>query len=242
MMPSLQSQAVKLEISLKTFEANLEFMVDEIEEEREKIVLAGASAYATSAQKHTPPNLGKPDIDPSFYEPVESDHVLMNGERAAGRRVIYNLRQIVRNPLKARWKKLFGHYLQQGFEYAVTMKNRNGKKLYLKPCRTISDARAAAVESYRGLMRSAWGISFDTMGRKTPPAFKKYLNRRPDILKRRMLSSSRFEKSVMTVEITNDVIPNDAGFIQSTDVNASIAAVKTMDDMMTRYFKKKFDL
>lgn len=241
-MPSLQSQAAKLEMSLKTFNVNVDFMLDELEEEREKIVMAGASAYATSAQKHTPPSMGQPDIDLSFYDFIEADHVLMNGEKTAGRRVIYNLRQIVRNPLKARWKKLFGHYLQQGFEYAVTMRNRNGKKVYLKPCRTISEARAAAVESYRGLMRSAWGISFDSVGKKTPPAFKKYLSRRPDILKRRGLSSSAFEKAIMTVTIRNDVIPNNASFLQSTDINASIAAVRTMDDLMTKFFKKKYNL
>ena len=82
-MPSLQSQKVKLEMSLKSFEANLEFMDHELDEEREKVVLAGASAYATSAQKHTPPALGKPDIPPEYYETMELDRTMNRGERRA---------------------------------------------------------------------------------------------------------------------------------------------------------------
>ena len=64
---SAKCQAAKLEVSLRTFEANAEFMMGELQEEQEKIVLAGASAYATSAQRHTPPSLGQSKIDPGFY-------------------------------------------------------------------------------------------------------------------------------------------------------------------------------
>ena len=82
-----QSQAVKLEFSLRTFEANAEFMMGELREEQEKIVLAGASAYATSAQRHTPPSLGQSKIDPTYYEDLEADHVLMKGEKPGERKV-----------------------------------------------------------------------------------------------------------------------------------------------------------
>lgn len=241
-MPSLKSQAVKLEMSLKSFEANLAFMDSEVDEEREKVVLAGASAYATSAQKHTPPALGKSDIPPEYYETLEMDRTLNRGEKTSGRRVIYNLRNCVRNPESRRFAKQFGKLLRDGFEYVVMMKNRKHRNMYMKPCRTLDEARRAAVEDYRGLMRASWGMSFENVGKKMPPAFRKYISRRPELLKRKTLSRAQFQKNIMTVTLTNEVITDNAGFLASTDVNASIAAVRTMDDMMTKFFKRKFDL
>ena len=238
-----QSQAVKLEFSLRTFEANAEFMMGELREEQEKIVLAGASAYATSAQRHTPPSLGQSKIDPTYYEDLEADHVLMKGEKPGGRRVIYKLRDIVRNPAKQRYKKMFGAYLQEGFEYVVQMRNRNGRSNYLKPCRNLEEAKRYAVEDYRGLMRAAWGMGFVAMGRKMPPVFRSLTNLRPKILqKQNTLSGVAFDAQNMEVTITNEVIKDGAGFLYSTDINASIAAVRTMDDLMTKFFTKKFDL
>lgn len=238
-----KSQAAKLEFSLRTFEANAEFMMGELKDEQEKIVLAGASAYATSAQRHTPPSLGQSKIDPIFYEEIESDHVLMHGEKAHGRRVIYKLRDIVRNPAKQRYKKMFGAYLQEGYEYVVQMKNRNGRSTYLKPCRTLEEAKRYAVEDYRGLMRSAWGMGFLAMGRKMPPVFRTLTRLRPKILeKQNSLSSTAFNAQAMEVTLTNDVIPDGAGFLHSTDINASIASVRTMDDLMTKFFTRKFEL
>ena len=238
-----QSQAVKLEFSLRTFEANAEFMMGELREEQEKIVLAGASAYATSAQRHTPPSLGQSKIDPTYYEDLEADHVLMKGEKPGGRRVIYKLRDIVRNPAKQRYKKMFGAYLQEGFEYVVQMRNRNGRSNYFKPCRNLEEAKRYAVEDYRGLMRASWGMGFVAMGRKMPPAFRSLTKLRPKILtKQTTLSQSAFDASRMEVTLRNNVIRNGAGFLYSTDINASIAAVRTMDDLMTKFFTKKFDL
>lgn len=241
-MPSLQSQKVKLEMSLKTFNVNMEFMRHEVEDEMAKVVLAGAAAYATSAQKHTPPALGKPDIPDEFYQTMEMDRTLNKGEKTGGRRVIYNLRQCVRNQDSHRFKRMFGTLLQQGYEYVVVMKNRKGKGSYMKPCRTLDEARRAAVESYRGLMRASWGMSFESIGLKPPPAFRKYTNRRPDLLKRKNFNKTKFEKNIMTATLTNEVIPNNAGYMTSTDMNASIAAVKRMDQLMTKYFQKKFNI
>jgi hypothetical protein len=238
-----EKQAAKLEFSLRTFEANCEFMLGEMKEEQEKIVLAGASAYATSAQRHTPPSLGQPKIAEMYYEDLQSDHVFRKGEKTGGRRVIYKLRDIVRNQEKQPNKKQFGEWLRQGFEYAVRMKNRKGRGVYLKPCRTLDEAKRYAVEDYRGLMRAAWGMGFVAMGRKMPPAFNALSRLRPKILeKKTSLSDSVFNAQNMEVIMTNYVIPDGAGFLYSTDINASIASVRTMDDLMTKYFRRKFDL
>lgn len=215
----------------------------ELQEEQEKIVLAGASAYATSAQRHTPPSLGQSKIDPVFYGEIEADRVLIQGEKKQGRRVIYKLRDIVRNPEKQKYKKMFGAYLQEGFEYAVAMKNRNGRRVYMKPCWTYEEAKRYAVEDYRGLMRAAWGMGFVAMGRKMPPAFNSLTRLRPKILeKQNTLSAAAYDARNMEVTLTNEVIPDGAGFLHSTDINASIASVRTMDDLMTKFFKRKFDL
>lgn len=242
-MVSADSQAIKFELSLASFNANAEFMLGELREEQEKIVLAGASAYATSAQRHTPPSLGKPKIDPVFYEDYEADHVLRKGERRDGRRVIYNLRQIVRDPKRQPHKKKFGELLKQGFEYVVVMKNRKFYSTYWKPCRTLAEAKGYAREDYRGLMRAAWGMGFAAMGRKLPPAFRSLTNLRPSLLKvQALLSGAAFDAANMTVTLRNEVVPDSASFMRSTDTNASIAAVRTMDDLMTKYFRRKFAL
>lgn len=241
-MASLKSQAVKLEMSLKTFNVNMDFMRHEVEDEMAKVILAGAAAYATSAQKHTPPALGKTDIPEEYYQSVEMDRTLNKGEKTTGKRVIYNLRNCVRNHDSRRFKKMFGKLLRDGYEYVVVMKNRKGHGSYMKPCRTLAEAQRYAVEDYRGLLRASWGMSFQDMGLKPPPAFRKYTQRRPEILKRKSFNKARFEKPIMTATLTNEAIPNNAGYLQSTDINASIAAVKRMDQLMTKYFQKKFNL
>lgn len=241
-MASLKSQAVKLEMSLKTFNVNMEFMRREVEDELAKVILAGAAAYATSVQKHTPPALGKADIPEEYYQTLEMDRTLNRGEKTGGRRVIYNLRNCVRNHDSRRFKKMFGKLLRDGFEYVVVMKKRKGQGNYMKPCRTLAEAQKYAVEDYRGLLRASWGMSFQDIGLKPPPAFRKYTTRRPEILKRKSFNKTKFEKNIMTATLTNEVVPNDAPYMQTADINASIAAVKRMDQLMTKYFQKKFNI
>ena len=43
----------------------------------------------------------------------------------------------------------------------------------------------------------------------------------------------------MEITITNEIIPNNAGYWKTTDMNATIASVKRMDELMSKYFQEK---
>jgi hypothetical protein len=247
-MPSSfeQVQAVKLKFALDTFKVNSRFMMSEEEAERKKVLMAGASAYATSAQRHTPPALGQQDIPNNFYGTAIMDFVLPKGWKTGGMRVIYPLREVLKNPRTRRLKSMMGKLLRQGYEYVVVIhsskQQRHGRWTYYKPCTTLDEAKKYATEDYRGLMRTAWGMGFIAETGKMPPVFKKYLRRRPKLAELQTLSHVRFFPEQNTVEVQNDAIGENEAFLKTTDLVASVAAVRTMNDQMSKFFKRKFDL
>ena len=247
-MPSSfeQVQAAKLKFDLSTFHMKCAYMVEQTEEERRKVLMAGASAYATSAQRHTPPALGQQDIPENFYAFAEMDFVLPKKWRTNGMRIIYPLREVLRNPRTQRLKRMFGKLLREGFEYVVVIhsskQQRHGRWTYYKPCTTIDEARKYATEDYRGLMRAAWGMGFLPETGKMPPVFKKYLRRRPKLAGLQNLSHVNFFPERNTVEVVNGAIGENEAFLKTTDLVASVAAVRTMNDQMSKFFKRKFEL
>ena len=240
-MATAAGQRLKLEMSLKSFEENIKRMRGETLEEAEKTLKSGASAYATSASKPAPPALGRPTIDPVFY----SDGFFVRTaaeekERKQGRRAVYDLAAIVKDP-RAKFRSEYGKMLRKGFRYMVKI-FRAGRKPVRKFCRTESEAASYAHESYRGLTRAAWGLSFSLLTGKVPPAFKKYIAERPELTRMAGLNTVTMDRVKHEVTIVNSVIPAGAAYLASTDTNASIAAVRTMDDQMNKFFKRKYDL
>lgn len=238
-MATHSGQKLKLEFEMKTFEANLEFMRKESEEEMNKVLVSGASAYATSASKHTPPSLGKPTIDPLFY--VDGIWYRQSDtEKFKGRRPVYDLVELVRNS-DSKYRSYYGHLVREGYLYMVKI-FRKKKPTVKKFCKTLAEAEKYAHESYRGLTRAAWGLRFSELSGKMPPAFRKYVAERPELSKMASLNTVTIDRKLHQVLLTNSVISSGESFLASTDTNASIAAVKTMNDRMNKYFKKKFDL
>lgn len=238
-MATHSGQKMKLEFEMKSFEANLEFMQKESEEEMNKILVSGASAYATSASKHTPPSAGKQKIDPMFYgDGVWYDR--SSKDKAHGRRRVYDLLQLARNPDTGHYRKHYGTLLRMGFYYVVSI-YRKGKLLQI-PCKTLAEAGKYAYESYRGLTRAAWGLRFSELSGKMPPAFRKYVAERPELSKMASLNTVTINRVKHEVQIVNHVVDSNDPYMSKVDTNASIAAVKTMNDRMNKYFKKKFDL
>ena len=131
--------------------------------------------------------------------------------------------------------------LRQGFRYMVKI-FRAGRPPVRKFCRTESEAAQYAHESYRGLTRAAWGLSFALLTGKVPPAFKKYIAERPELTRMAGLNHITMDRQKHEITIVNEVIPAGAGYLAGTDVNASIAAIKTMDDQMNKFFKRKYEL
>lgn len=240
-MATAAGQRLKLEMSLKSFEANVKRMRGETLEEAEKTLKSGASSYATSASKHTPPSLGRATIDPVFY----SDGFFVRtaaeeSEPKRGRRAVYDLAALVKDS-RVKFRGEYGKRLRQGFRYMVKI-FRTGKKPVRKYCRTEAEAAQYAHETYRGLTRAAWGLQFALLTGKVPPAFRKYLAERPELNRMAGLNQITMDRAKHEIRIVNGVIPAGASYLASTDTNASIAAVRTMDDSMNKFFKRKYEL
>lgn len=233
-------QLLKLNFAFLDFDRNVEKMRKELtDEEAEKVLLTGASAYVTSAARHTPPSLGARNIDAIFYSDgfFQTPHEEI---KSRGRRPVYRLRDLARSTgIKGR--ELYGEKLREGYEYLVKI-FRKGRPPVRKFCRTEAEAARYAHETYRGLMRSAWGLSFAFIAGKVPPAFRRLLAERPELSRMAHLNEVHFDRAAFRVTVINHAIPEGAGFFPSTDVNASIAAVRSMDDRMNKFFAQKREL
>ena len=56
------------------------------------------------------------------------------------------------------------------------------------------------------------------------------------------LNKVGINRRIHEVTITNEAIRSGASFLGSTDTNASIAAVRSMNDRINKFMKKKYDL
>ena len=238
-MATSSGQKIKLKVDLASFKRNLERMRHETAEEMDKILTTGASAYATSAAKHSPPSLGKPTVDPMFY----MDGIWYRQSDTAplkGRRPVYDLLELVRSS-DSKFRSYYGRLVREGYLYMVKI-FRNGKRPVRKFCKTMAEAEKYAHESYRGLTRAAWGLQFSELSGKMPPAFRKYVSERPELSKMAALNKVGIQRQIHEVTITNEAIRSGASFLGSTDTNASIAAVRSMNDRINKFMKKKYDL
>lgn len=235
-----QRQLVKLEFSLESFRKNIEKMKSETEEEVLKVLKAGASAYATSMAKHTPPSLGKAKIDPLYYGDGtwyrESDSL---GRARYGRRQVYDLVSLARNG--SRFRSYYGRLAREGWRYLVLI-HREKKPLKRILCRTEAEAAAAAHETYRGISRAAWGLNIPSLSGKLPPAFRDLIRQRPKIAAKGGTGRVAMDPRAHTVKIENAVLSGTESFISTSDVNAGLAAMRTMNDLMERHFKKRREL
>ena len=258
----MEHSAVQLKFRLKEFETNLKYFQDETDEACKKVVMAGAAAWATTAQRHTPPSLGQQDIAPSFYTAVEMDYVPEKGHRSGGMRMVFNLRKAIKNPQTHRWKKMFGQWLREGYEYAVVIKSkarkRKGRWMYIKPLHTGSLVNRYDREDYRGLMRLGWGLGFLAPTGKMPPVFKKYLQRRPVIQRLQgycgvtlhmdnvsVIANNGFNEqtqSYVTATVRNGFVDETQGFVAGLRISSDIAALKAMSREMEAHLKKKWNL
>jgi|GEM_PF-7083488 len=237
-MPTHTEQKIKLKIDRESFERNLERMRKETAEEMDKILVTGASAYATSASKHSPPSFHKP-IDPIYY----MDGIWYRQSDTAplkGRRPVYDLLELVRSS-DSKFRSYYGRLVREGYLYMVKI-FRQGKRPVRKFCKTMAEAERYAHESYRGLTRAAWGLQFSELSGKMPPAFREYVSKRPELSKMASLNKVHIDRQRHEVTITNEAIRTGASFLGETDTNASIAAVRSMNDRINKFMKRKYDL
>lgn len=239
-MAMSSKQLLKLNFAFRDFNRNMEKLRRDLTDvEAEKVLLTGASAYVTSAARHTPPSLGDQNIDAIFY----SDgfwQTPLDTVKAPGLRPVYRLRELARTA-GVKGRALYGEKLREGYKYLVKI-IRKGRPIVRKFCRTEAEAAHYAHETYRGLMRAAWGLSFGFIAGKVPTAFRRLLAERPELSRMAHLNEVHFDRAAMRVTVINHVIPENAGFFPSTDTNASIAAVRSMDDRMKKFFAKKREL
>lgn len=235
----LKARKAKFEIDLSAFGDNLWKIGQELPKEKRKIVLAGGASYASSAAKYSAPEPGK-DIPAVYYE--DGYDYGPGHEQPRGRRRVYDLLALARNPRAGKMRPLYGKLLRQGYTHAVYIA-RAKKKGILKPCRSLVEAQTLAHEDYRGLYRAAWGLGFTKIKRKPPAVFQKLASRRPDLRKAALkLSKFRYDSNTDTLTITNEAIPAGESFVNIMDEAASAAALRTMNKRISALMKRKYDL
>ena len=211
--------AANMEVQLEEFKANVERMLREDEAEFSEVLFSGASAYTTTAARYTPPDMGQANISSVFYtNGVFYDR--SSNATARGRRRIYDLLQLARNPDTGHYRKLYGKLLRQGYYYVVSIR-RPGKPVRLVPCRTEAEAVTKAHETYRGLTRAAWGMGLSALRGKMPPATRRLLNMRPGIARMARLSGATLDKELREITLTNSILDPTDSFVPIADSRAT---------------------
>jgi len=229
---------LKLEMQIDDFERRLREVEKLTDEEVAKTVKAGAASFAIVAARYTPPGVGSQSIPDQFYQ----DGLIWNGVdkiTPGGRRLIVDLLVCARS--SSRWSSWAGHLLREGFYYFVT----SGKHKSLKsrkfrhPCRTLEEAHRYAHLSNRGLLRAAWGLSFQSIGMRMPNGFSSLIAKRPALSGLANLSSATMTKE--SVELFNNVREAGGSFTGNMEAKAYFQALKTMNQRMDKFFNKKME-
>lgn len=155
-----------------------------------------------------------------------------------GRRPVYDLISLVRHS-DSRYKSYYGKLLREGYLYLVKIM-RPKLPVITKYCKTLTEAEKYAEITFRGLTRAAWGLRFAQLSGKMPPAFQKYISHRPKLQSLSALNVVKLDRKTKTVTLTNMVA--SGGYVASMDINASIAALKTMSERIKKFLKKKYNL
>lgn len=152
-------------------------------------------------------------------------------------RQIHDIKKIIKDPS---YKKLYGQFramLSKGMNFVVFGYKDRGKRRarWYAPTRHIAKTRIARIK-YRGLYKWLWGSQFDKIGEKTPSAFKKLLQKSPDLIKVKDLADMKIEKSVDKVSLISQY------FAQGIDYFAKLAeqkALKSSLNKMKSFLQKK---
>jgi hypothetical protein len=73
-----------------------------------------------------------------------------------------------------------------------------------------------------------------------PPVFNKYVSKRPKIKNMSSLSTVVLSPDSLSVELTNHVADERAAYLPGLEVSADLAATRSMNDYMHKYFEQKF--
>ena len=238
---ALRDQIVKLEAQTAEFEANIKRLQGSSREEMGKTLRAGLSALASSAARNTPPDIGRTAIRSERYEDGVSYNASARG-KTMGRRRIYDLLSLARDPDTGHYRRRYGRLLQQGYYYVVSI-FRQDKPLKQIPCRSYQEACHYAHITYRGLTRAAWGMNIKGARGKMPVIFRKLLSLRPGLSKQSHLNVvSVQDGEVYSGSVTNKAIPAGASFALGMEAAAQVTALRTMNDRMKKFFKKEREL
>ena len=237
---ALRNQILKLELQAQEFEKNIRLLERESREEMSKTLRVGLSALASSAAKNTPPDIGR-SIKHTRYEDGVSFSA-SSRDKSMGRRRIYDLLSLARDPGTGHYRKHYGRLLQQGYYYVVSI-FRQDKPLKQIPCRSYQEACHYAHITYRGLTRAAWGMNIKGARGKMPVIFRKLLSLRPGLSKQSHLNVvSVQDGEVYSGSVTNKAIPAGASFALGMEAAAQVTALRTMNDRMKKFFKKEREL
>lgn len=175
----------------------------------------GAVAFSTTAARvMPPPKDGKKGlkIDDKLYE-----------------RKIYSIKALLQ---KGKHKKLHPQFVAQlrnGMQFVVFGYKDRGKRKtrWYAPTRYMAKTRVGRIK-YRGLYKWLWGSNFDKIGEKTPVAFKRLLQKSPDLAKKKDLADMRLQKTVSGISIISEYMADGIAYF------AKLAETKALKSSMNK--------
>lgn len=207
------------------------------------------AVFVSTAQKYTPPNMGKkiPGYMYNIPKPVEKASQ-RDARMKTGIRPIIDMQKMKddRN-VSAMLRKFYAIKVNTGARYFVMFNlkgrgRRKGSRPKSKLTATLAEAQKYARIDYRGLLRAAWG-----MGARPPfaeaPVVTSLIAKRPDIAKLRSKSSVGIEKSgrgAYAIVLRNQLPTGSDGYernaVAKGEFNAKKYLIKTLS---TTYRQRK---
>lgn len=219
---------------IKATPINVDAYVEYKIKRAEKIVLdnapqslgKGLSGFATTAAKVMPP-------------PKTGSRSMTIAEQLYWRK-IYSVKSLMKKSKFYKYRKEFILNLNKGNQFVVFGYKDRGKNevRYYDKTRYLAKKNYGRIK-YRGLYKWLWGANLNSIGEKTPSAFKKLLAKSPDLIKEKGLASVKKEKKQDSVGIISEYFADGISyFAKRAEYKALMSALNRMRNFLQNKIKK----
>ena len=218
MLKKNSTRSIKFEWETKDFKKNLEELRKEIKEDTKDILIRNAGAFADSASKYTPPDIGKNTIDKAKYtRPILILSRLVNGGYYQYKPTQEDINQ-----------------LRKKMVYKVLNTKSGVKQGTGWYCKTKGQAKKLSKIRTRGLARIMWGKNLEQIGAKTPNSILRLIRKSPDV------NSLNYSKQyiINSNEETSLIFENSAKFIDRISDIAKRQGFKKIMNAILRDLKQ----
>lgn len=151
----------------------------------------GAVSFSTTAAKIMPP-------------PKDGSKGLKIADELYQRK-IFAIHKLLKNPKFKKHQAKFIAQLRNGNRFVVCGYKDRGKHQTFFYAKTYEEAKQNFGRiKYRGLYKWLWGSNFDSIGEKTPIAFRRLLQKSPSLIKQKDLASMKLQKKEFSIAVVSE--------------------------------------